>query len=46
VAVSPDGVGPVVVPGANHITVIVDRDHAARVGDQIRRFLDDRFQVM
>ena len=44
VETSPDGVGPVEIPGANHITVIVERDHAARVANEIRHFVDSRFE--
>lgn len=42
VETSSNGVGPVEIPGANHITVIAERDHAARVADEIRRFLEGR----
>jgi pimeloyl-ACP methyl ester carboxylesterase len=36
---SPGGVGPVMIPGANHITVIADRDHALAVATHIREFM-------
>jgi pimeloyl-ACP methyl ester carboxylesterase len=36
---SPGGVGPVKIPGANHITIIAGRDHAAAVSTQIRDFV-------
>jgi hypothetical protein len=36
---SPGGVGPVMIPGANHITVIAGRDHAIAVSTQIRDFV-------
>lgn len=33
------GFGPVMIPGANHITVIASREHALAVSDHIRNFV-------
>jgi len=43
VETSRDGVGPTAIPGANHITVIAERDPATLVAEEIRRFVDARF---
>lgn len=39
---SPAGVGPVAIPGANHLSVIVDREHATRVSREIDAFVSGR----
>lgn len=37
---SPGGRGPIEIDGANHITVIAEREHATRVAAEIRRFVE------
>ncbi|MEM9530552.1 MAG: alpha/beta hydrolase [Pseudomonadota bacterium] len=39
VEVSPGGVGPIEIPGSNHLTVIVSQPHAIAVADEIRKFV-------
>jgi len=39
VAASPAGVGPIEVPGANHLSVVTYRSHSARVSDEISSFV-------
>jgi pimeloyl-ACP methyl ester carboxylesterase len=40
---SPDGVGPIEIAGANHLSVIAYREPAQLVSGEISRFIDDRF---
>ena len=39
VETSAGGAGPIAVPGANHITIVASRDHAAKVAAEIRGFV-------
>jgi pimeloyl-ACP methyl ester carboxylesterase len=41
VDLSPRGVGPIMIPDANHITIIAGRDQALSVATQIRQFVAD-----